>query len=567
MQGIAQQVLANPGKYSIQQLQQGVQSGVIPAYIAVPLIQEKVQQQKQSQMMQAMQQPPAQERPPVAQQVMSEARGLEALPTNLPTQYAGGGIVAFDEGGQVPRYQVGGTAGSLYDLRRDPLLRQIREGVPVDAQTLADRAAMADTIDKITAAGKDILTLPGRGILGALETGVTRPLRAAGVPIPYLPKSVYGGDSSSMTPYMDALRRQQGQEVQPTSSAQPTDLGPVPGTSESTGILGGVSTGTAPAARPDTGGGLRLPGAGGVATGAPKLKLPEGPSYEKMAKDYFGGYEAEAKKRDEAAQQKIEAARAKVTGTPFEGLEASLKKEEAEAKTEKDQAGYMAVFEAGLAMLSGTSPFALANIGAGGKQGLASYKDAMKDMRKAEKERQKQFAYIEQARRAEKIGDRDTEIASIEKARDRADSQARYVGEGIYKATGMDKATAIDIATKQFGSDSDIFKTHVAGGYTLGAAALRQREGINPYQMARLRQEAEKQVDPNAIRAQVAQELKLSKAPKPGADATFEKRVQAAYNAAIEERVGRNLGYGLAGAGGGGGGMQLPQGYRVLGTE
>jgi hypothetical protein len=227
----------------------------------------------------------------------------------------------------------------------------------------------------------------------------------------------------------------------------------------------------------------------------------------------------------------------------------------------------MAVFEAGLAMLSGTSPFALANIGAGGKQGLASYKDAMKDMRKAEKERQKQFAYIEQARRAEKIGDRDTEIASIEKARDRADSQARYVGEGIYKATGMDKATAIDIATKQFGSDSDIFKTHVAGGYTLGAAALRQREGINPYQMARLRQEAEKQVDPNAIRAQVAQELKLSKAPKPGADATFEKRVQAAYNAAIEERVGRNLGYGLAGAGGGGGGMQLPQGYRVLGTE
>ena len=59
MQGIAQKILANPGKYSIQQLRQGVERGIIPAYIAVPLIQEKVQQQKQMQMSQAMQQGPA----------------------------------------------------------------------------------------------------------------------------------------------------------------------------------------------------------------------------------------------------------------------------------------------------------------------------------------------------------------------------------------------------------------------------------------------------------------------------------------------------------------------------
>jgi hypothetical protein len=68
---------------------------------------------------------------------------------------------------------------------------------------------MLETIRKVAAAGYDIATLPGRAILGAAETAITRPLRAVGVPIPYLPESVYGGDRSSMTPYYDALRREE----------------------------------------------------------------------------------------------------------------------------------------------------------------------------------------------------------------------------------------------------------------------------------------------------------------------------------------------------------------------
>jgi hypothetical protein len=104
---IAQKILAAPGKYSIQQLTQAVQNGTLPAYIGVPIIQDKVQQQKQSQMMQQGQQAQP-NMPPIAQQVMSEAQGLQALPTNLPQNYAGGGIVAFEEGGPVQRFQVGG---------------------------------------------------------------------------------------------------------------------------------------------------------------------------------------------------------------------------------------------------------------------------------------------------------------------------------------------------------------------------------------------------------------------------------------------------------------------------
>ena len=68
---------------------------------------------------------------------------------------------------------------------------------------------------KTGAAAMDIGTMPFRGIAGAAESVVTRPLRALGLDIPYLPESFYGGDASSMTPYMDKIRREEG--VAPTS--------------------------------------------------------------------------------------------------------------------------------------------------------------------------------------------------------------------------------------------------------------------------------------------------------------------------------------------------------------
>jgi hypothetical protein len=102
MTGIAQKIIANPDDYSIDMLTEGVQDGTVPAYIGIPLIQEKTMALKQSQAMQsAMQQ---QGEPPIAQQVLADAQqttGLEGLPTNLPAEgYAPGGIIAFADGGE-----------------------------------------------------------------------------------------------------------------------------------------------------------------------------------------------------------------------------------------------------------------------------------------------------------------------------------------------------------------------------------------------------------------------------------------------------------------------------------
>ena len=102
-------------KLSIPQLQQAIKNGTIPAYVGVPLLQDKMRQQQQMQMAAAQQQQGQQgqqQQRPIADEVMDQAYemsgGVDQLPSNLPIQneedeenYAGGGIIAFRDGNQV----------------------------------------------------------------------------------------------------------------------------------------------------------------------------------------------------------------------------------------------------------------------------------------------------------------------------------------------------------------------------------------------------------------------------------------------------------------------------------
>lgn len=89
-------LMANASKLSVGQLQQAIKNGTVPAYIGIPMMQEKMKQAKQAQT------PPAPQEPPIAQQVMAEASGIDQVPSNLPTQAMNdGGIVSFADGGDV----------------------------------------------------------------------------------------------------------------------------------------------------------------------------------------------------------------------------------------------------------------------------------------------------------------------------------------------------------------------------------------------------------------------------------------------------------------------------------
>ena len=141
--------MESPSKYSVEQLLKARQDGV-PDYIVVPMIQKAMAEKQASQNQQAMQQG-AQKPPTVAQQVLSSAAqtmnkekqlegmpdiptedysvtpkgtgkhpmadvqeemgeepeqmaagGIAALRSGLPNEYAGGGIIAFAKGEEVP---------------------------------------------------------------------------------------------------------------------------------------------------------------------------------------------------------------------------------------------------------------------------------------------------------------------------------------------------------------------------------------------------------------------------------------------------------------------------------
>ena len=100
MNGIAQKIISNPEAYSIDMLTAGVENGTVPAYIGIPLIQQKTQELNKSQaLMSGMQ-----EQPPIAQEVLDQAQmvsGLDGLSTGLPAKgFAPGGIIAFADGGE-----------------------------------------------------------------------------------------------------------------------------------------------------------------------------------------------------------------------------------------------------------------------------------------------------------------------------------------------------------------------------------------------------------------------------------------------------------------------------------
>lgn len=137
-----QRVALNPQEFSASQIAQLVQQGKVSSIVGVSAINFLNDMQKRMQMAQTMQQPPVAQQPPIAQQVMQEAAqmggGVEQLPTNLPQEYASGGIVAFDDGGEVERYQDRGLVRSQHE----DLIRRKAEELGVDPDLMVRMAGV-----------------------------------------------------------------------------------------------------------------------------------------------------------------------------------------------------------------------------------------------------------------------------------------------------------------------------------------------------------------------------------------------------------------------------------------
>ena len=105
--------MSSASKLSVQQLQQAIQDGTIPPYIGIPLLQDKVKQEQQASA------PAAPQMPPIAEQVMQQASGIDEAKSNLPAAYAAGGIMHFANTGLVPEDEDS----------EDPLLQEMLAGM------------------------------------------------------------------------------------------------------------------------------------------------------------------------------------------------------------------------------------------------------------------------------------------------------------------------------------------------------------------------------------------------------------------------------------------------------
>lgn len=351
-------VMKDADKLSVQQLQQALQDGSLPPYIGVPLLQQKVQEQKRMQAaMQAQQTQPA---PPVAHRVIQEAQGLSALPSNLPTEgYADGGIIAFAENQYVdPDYIGEDTYIDPEEAKR--LIKERYTRNPDDTWYNQIKNYVASTSN----AG---MRLPGQQENRPVEV---KPVEASTQPTPVTQQSQptpgIGNLLNKNAPNRQAPDVDQTQAMQNRIAAR-----------KAPPVIGG----NVPAP-------TQTPYAQAAAPVAPATQTQPAQVEEKdlSLADYMKQY------HDVTGENK-----------GISALQSRLAEREGRLAKEEERAPWMALMQAGLATMAGTSPNALTNIGQGGVAGLQAYTHSMNKLEDAKDKSFEIQAKLEEAQRNEEL--------------------------------------------------------------------------------------------------------------------------------------------------------------------
>lgn len=165
--------------------------------------------------------------------------------------------------------------------------------------------------------------------------------------------------------------------------------------------------------------------------------------------------ELTAAERAALEQEKTEAiADIAKRGPAMAGYETRLKgREERLSKQEADLSG-MSIMEAGLAMMAGTSPHALSNIGAGAQSGVKSYKAGLEKLAEARDKLDDSFSRIEELRRSEGMAN---------------DKELRQMGKGIAQTYVKAKELTLSALMK----DGELGRKEAETAFTTMAANRR----------------------------------------------------------------------------------------------
>lgn len=302
--------------------------------------------------------------------------GLARIAPDSVGDFADGGIVGFAEAGSI-----------------DPQIAADREMYGRWWDTVKDESAHAG------AAIADIGTLVPRGLAGAYDTAVVRPMRAAGLPAGYLSGHLVpeGVDPGSMTPFYDSLRMRDPKEPEakkgaPTPAAkkaEPPGPGPIPAPAAKTGAAGpGISA----LVNPET---ITVPTGmgGGGGGGAPSYasmyqQLRKATGYDELGKTLRTDATAvaDAERANAIQTERESAALYDKYGPPGKESEKRLAAEIGGHDQRVSDAKSDAFIQAGLAILAARPGDTMRAIAEGAQKGFTMYQGSMKELL-AKKER------------------------------------------------------------------------------------------------------------------------------------------------------------------------------------
>jgi hypothetical protein len=234
--------------------------------------------------------------------------------------------------------------------------------------------------------------------------------------------------------------------------------------------------------------------------------------------------------------------------------------------------------------MAGTSQHALANIGQGAMAGVADWQAATKDLKKADRERRKEFALIEQATRAEQRGDIEREERLLDAARNRGITALQATTSAIQNAYGLDRREALGVAEANFGAGvrATLTREELAARAREGAADRANRLQVANVQASAAGARAAARPDiPAGVRAKIASDVRemrpaieaqvlasmnLRKPPTdPTALGSFQQRVQAVLQQQYNEELARIAGVDVSA--GAGQATNPFEGFSVVGTS
>jgi len=312
---------------------------------------------------------------------MPETVGIGQLPAPNLARMADGGIVAFEEGGEVERYQNRGLVGLPGSTDTLPIYSQgafgpqpgAAEGLPTFQRKLRETAAKV--LDgTATPQEKAFVSAFGSSALEAVKQErdiarfKTEPDQSA-------------SETARLAGYKKAL----------------SDTAPTPITE---------SDGTAP---PSTGGANAAPSTGVASL----VRSPE--QYRQLLGTFQGQapaadpFEAQTRELGQAstalALQRKQEYEKQMQEMGLLGVEREqrLKAREEKLGKQEGELGGLALLKAGFAMMSGTSPHAFANIGVGAQAGLEDYSKGKEKINDAKERLDDAFGRLEEARRGEKM--------------------------------------------------------------------------------------------------------------------------------------------------------------------